>query len=94
MHNNTPPLELGRLVATPAALEALASTNTHPLTLLRRHAFGDWGLVCAEDQEANRLALALGERVLSAYELPNGQRVWLITERDRSATTILLPENY
>jgi hypothetical protein len=84
----------GGLAATPAALDALVATNTHPLTLLRRHATGDWGDLCAEDQEANRLALALGGRVLSAYTLPSGERVWVITEADRSATTILCPEDH
>jgi hypothetical protein len=86
--------DLGRLAVTPAALDALASTGTHPLTLLRRHATGDWGDLCPEDQEANRLALALGGRVLSAYTLADDIRIWVITEADRSATTLLLPEDY
>lgn len=87
-------LSLGRLAATPAALDALTATNTHPLTLLRRHATGDWGELCPEDQEANRLAVALGGRVLSAYTLADRVRIWIITEADRSATTLLLPEDY
>ena len=88
------PLTLGQLAATPAALNALATTGTRPLALLRRHATGDWGDLCAEDIEANRLALALGERVLSAYILASGEKVWVITEADRSLTTILCPEDY
>jgi hypothetical protein len=94
MHTTSRPLTLGRLAATPAALDALVATDTHPLTLLRRHSIGDWGDLCAEDIEANRLALALGGRVLSAYTLTDGVRIWVITEADRSATTLLLPEDY
>ena len=95
MHiNRTPTLPLGRVLATPGALEALAITDVHPLLLLRRHVTGDWGDLCAEDIEANRLGIVLGERVLSSYELPGGTRVWIITEADRSATTLLLPEDY
>ena len=93
MHN-TQRLALGQIAATPAALDALVATNTHPLTLLRRHATGDWGDLCSEDMEANRLALALGRRVLSVYTLAEGILVWVITEADRSATTLLLPEDY
>jgi hypothetical protein len=91
---NTQTLPLGRVVATPAAIEALTTTNTHPLTLLHRHASGDWGDLCAEDRVANRLALALGQRILSAYTLPNGEKLWVITEASREVTTILKPEDY
>ena len=94
MNTHTETLPLGRLVATPAAINALTTTDTHPLTLLRRHVTGDWGDLTPEDVEANRMALATGARVLSAYTLPDGTRVWVITEADRSATTILLPEDY
>jgi hypothetical protein len=90
----TPRFALGRLCATPPALDALADTNTHPLTLLKRHVTYDFGDLEAEDIEANRLAVAIGARVLSAYELPDGSRVWIITEADRSLTTILRPEDY
>lgn len=89
-----PVLTLGRLVATPGALEALAAAGTSPATLLARHQAGDWGELDAEDLAANTWALAHGERLLSAYPLATGQRVWLITEADRSATTVLLPEDY
>jgi hypothetical protein len=91
---NTQTLPLGRVVATPAAIEALTITNTHPLTLLRRHATGDWGNLCAEDIEANRLAVAIGARIMSAYTLPDDTKLWVITEGDRSVTTILKPEDY
>jgi hypothetical protein len=63
-----------------------------PLTLLVRHQAGDWGTVCQEDAQANEDALVHGERLLSSYPLSNGTKVWIITEADRSATTILLPE--
>ena len=91
---DTQTLPLGRVVATPAAIEALTTTNTHPLTLLRRHATGDWGDLCAEDIAANRLALAIGARILSAYTLSDETKVWVITEADRSVTTLLLPSDY
>ena len=85
---------LGRLCAPPGALDALTHTNVHPLELLRRHAWGDWGDLCPEDIEADRLALAVGARVLSAYTLTDGTGVYVITEADRSLTTILRKEDY
>jgi len=86
---------LGHIVATPAALEALSNTSTNALKLLRRHARGDWGDLCAEDIEANLLGLATGGRVMSSYPLPGtDQCIWIITEADRSVTTILLPSDY
>ena len=73
----------------------LSRTPTpHPLTLLRRHVSGDWGDLCREDIEANRLALAVDARILSADTLSDETKVWVITEADRSATTILLPSDY
>jgi hypothetical protein len=85
---------LGRILATPGALGAMKEAHVHPATLLLRHAHGDWGDLHRDDIHANELALRRGMRVLSAYVLGNGERVWLITEADRSATTILLPEEY
>ena len=85
---------LGRIVATPAALEALAKSGDSAHDLFRRHATGDWGDVCAEDKRANDDALASGERLLSAYHLRDGTKVWVITEWDRSVTTLLLPSDY
>jgi hypothetical protein len=61
---------------------------------LRRHFAGDWGDVCAEDRRANELALAFGQRLLSSYRDRNGIHFWIVTEADRSATTILLPDEY
>jgi hypothetical protein len=82
---------LGRMVATPGALEALDPAQL--LAIIRRHAAGDWGDLDAEDCAANAAALRHGTRLLSAYALL-GARVWVITEADRSATTVLLPEEY
>ena len=103
---------LGRLFATPGALELLADIRDTgrpysarnaaqpgdpiPLVLpyVRRHALGDWGNVDAEDWSANEEALKAGARLLSAYDLGEGRRLWIITEADRSSTTVLLPEEY
>jgi hypothetical protein len=87
------PLPLGRVVATPGALKLLTETGGRPFDLLARHATGDWGELCAFDRRQNEIALREGLRVLSSYEVPAG-RVWVITEADRSITTILLPEEY
>jgi hypothetical protein len=85
---------LGRLVATPGALTAFVAVGATPLPYLTRHSAGDWGDVSQDDQRANDRGLALGERLFSAYALPDGTRVWIITEWDRSLTTVLLPEEY
>lgn len=89
------PLRLGRVVATSGAKGALDATDSNPLAYLVRHAAGDWGTVCAEDAELNNSALINAERVLSAYTLRDGETtIWIITEHDRSVTTILLPSEY
>jgi hypothetical protein len=87
-----PKFPLGRVVATPDALEQL--TQTDILTALRRHASGDWGDCCEEDRQENELSLEKGFRILSVYYSERGKKFWIITEADRSATTVLLPENY
>jgi len=89
-----PLFHLGRIVSTPGALRALEEAKVNPLTLLLRHNRGDWGDLDASDIEANRRAIAHNLRVLSAYQLPTGARVWVITEADRSSTTLLLPTEY
>jgi hypothetical protein len=87
----TAPLPLGRVVATPGALRLLEVAGGHPFDLLTRHATGDWGVLCSFDRRQNEIALREGYRVLSSY--PVGREcVWVITEADRSVTTILLPE--
>jgi hypothetical protein len=85
---------LGRLVATPGALAALEENGQGCAAYLERHLRGDWGDLCDEDRQANDEALQQGLRLLSAYRLPEGAKIWIITECDRSATTVLLPEEY
>lgn len=87
-------LELGRVVATPGALEALERAGEGAIGFLARHQRGDWGSVCPEDAEANREAVEHGFRVLSVYETTLGDTIWVITEADRSSTCILLPSEY
>jgi hypothetical protein len=89
----TAPLPLGRVVATPGAWKLLTEARAHLFDLLARHATGDWGELCAFDRRQNEIALREGLRVLSSYDVLAG-RVWIITEADRSITTILLPEEY
>jgi hypothetical protein len=85
---------LGRTVATPGALEALDRTGTSPSSLLDRHVTGDWGDVGPEDWNANERDLIDGERLLSVYHLEDGTKLYVITEWDRSVTTILQCEEY
>jgi hypothetical protein len=85
---------LGRIVATPGALEAINDSGETPAKFLGRHATCDWGDVSEDDWQANDEALEQGDRLLSAYHTANGVKLWIITEADRSATTILLPEEY
>ncbi len=89
----TGPLPLGRVVATPGALEAILGEGGDPLAYVARHAAGDWGELCGFDRRENEIALREGYRVFSSYEAPAG-RVWVITEADRFVTTVLLPEEY
>jgi len=84
--------ELGRVVITRGAL---ATLKEHDVTCaVVRHASSDWGNVCQADWEANDLALAEGTRLLSVYEDQGGTKFWVITEADRSVTTVLLPSEY
>lgn len=85
---------LGRLVGTPGAMRAFARTGENPIHYVVRHRTLDPGLLNTEDQLANRNAVQHGGRILSAYLLADGTRIWIITEADRSATTVLLPEEY
>jgi len=84
----------GQIVATPGALRALAEAGQDPMELIARHQSSDWGEVPEEDKQENEYSLEHGFRLLSAYTLQTGVRLWLITEADRSATTILEPEDY
>lgn len=85
---------LGQIVATPGALAAFEASGEEPLAFLLRHAQGDWGIVDEHDRQENELSLQHGWRLLSAYVLSNGTRIWIITEADRSSTCILLPSEY
>jgi hypothetical protein len=85
---------LGRVVATPGALRALEKAEQAPQEFLARHVSGDWGDIPAEDRQENELALTRALRIVSAYTTSTGERLWIITEADRSATTFLLPEEY
>jgi hypothetical protein len=87
-------LDVGRMVATPGSLKALTEAEQTPLEFLSRHMNGDWGEVCPEDWAENDRSVHEGYRILSAYTLKTGVRIWIITEADRSATTILLPDEY
>jgi hypothetical protein len=87
-----PRFTLGRVVITANAEGTLPPEDV--LSALRRHARGDWGELDAHDTAANNQALQDGSRLLSAYTASNGTKFWIITEADRSVTTILLPEDY
>ena len=85
---------LGRIVATPGSLAVFARTGEEPVRFLARHVVGDWGALDEEDRAEKELSVQGGFRILSAYHLRNGTKIWIITEADRSSTTILLPEEY
>jgi hypothetical protein len=85
---------LGQLAATPGALDALAEANTSAQPYLERHQSGDWGDLCPDDRKVNAEALRKGYRLLSSYILPTQEKIWIITEADRSVTTVLLPTEY
>ena len=94
-----PRFELGRVVATPNALNILESSGQTPHELLHRHVCGDWGDLSEGDRDINEEALSDGSRILSAYITTVGQKLWIITEAvndrgQRASTTILLPEEY
>ena len=89
----TAPLPLGKVVATPGALKLLSEMGEDLFGYIARHATGDWGELCAFDRRQNEIALRDGYRVFSSYDV-SAERVWVITEADRSVTTILLPEEY
>ena len=85
---------LGQTVATPAALATLEEAGQSPAEFLTRHVNCDWGDVDSQDRQANEDALIHGERLLSSYRAKNGEKLWIITEHDRSVTTILKPDEY
>ena len=93
MKEALPIFELGRVVASAAVAHFVDEFSLDVTPLLRRHHAGDWGEVGKDDWESNEAGLEHGGRLLSAYDL-SGHRVWVITEADRSATTILFPDDY
>src|SRR5579863_364776 len=94
-YTNGPRFPMGRPVITPGAQATLDAAGIEGVLLLARHIRGDWGDLSVEDATANELALLTGKRLLSSYDLPDGQgKVWIVTEPDRSMTTILRPDEY
>lgn len=85
-------ISLGRTVITANAMATLDPDSVQEA--LRRHATGDWGDLSPEDRQENDLSAREGFRILSAYTDTQGTNFWIITEADRSATTVLLPEDY
>ena len=85
---------LGEIVATPCALDALRRAAQPPLLFVLCHLRGDWGEVCADDWALNDGAVEDGGRIFSVYRTALGERIWIITEADRSVTTLLLPDEY
>lgn len=84
----------GQIVATPGALRLMEQHHISPISLLTRHVQGDWGSVEPEDAASNSEAISQGNRILSSYFVHGDHRVWIITEWDRSVTTLLLPCEY
>jgi hypothetical protein len=90
-----PLFKLGQITATPGAIDLLERTGIHPFDLLLRHLRGDWGVVCEADASANTHAVTAGTRIISCYELgEQRERLLIITESDRSATTCSTPSEY
>jgi hypothetical protein len=86
---------LGQIVATPGALSALGGEGINSDAMLQRHVTGNWGELSEDDRRENELSIKEGFRILSAYRLPRtGVKLWIITEADRSVTTLLLPDEY
>lgn len=98
MQGTTNNFSLGQIVYTPAAEAALGDEFPSVMrNLLSRHTNCDWGDLCEEDKEANNHAVNREERILSSYNVERGGtnvKVWVITEWDRSVTTVLLPSDY
>jgi hypothetical protein len=89
-----PLFDLGQLVATPGALAALEKSGQSPMDFLMRHVSGDWGEIPEEDRQENQISLEKGFRLMSSYKTQAQDVVWVITEANRSHTTLLLPSEY
>jgi len=85
-------IELGALLITPRAQETIDPADV--FEAIQRHSMGDWGELCDEDRQENEVSIQNGFRVLSAYSDRQGAKFWIITEADRSSTTVLLPDDY
>ena len=85
---------LGRLCATPGAIRTLTRAAADPVEYIARHLAGDWGDLDADDSAINDRASQLGERIISVYRLANDEKIWVVTEADRSATTMRLPAEH
>ena len=91
-NESAPKFYTGRLLATPGVLKTIPSFEV--ISALRRHILGDWGIVDQEDWLRNDEALVNGARLFSAYRSAKNVKFWIITESDRSSTTVLLPSEY
>ena len=85
-------VELGQVKRTPSVLETIPEAVI--LKALARHQRGDWGCLCPEDRASNNRAVRSGDRLLSEYRTPDGTKFWVVTEADRSLTTVMLPTDY
>lgn len=90
---SAPMFPMGQIVATPAVADYFAAHGVSPLEYLGRHVRGDWGDVPPEDAAANQASIERGTRILSSYKVAS-ETVWVITEADRSSTTLLFPSEY
>ena len=89
-----PLFPLGQVVATPGVLEVLEKSKQTSELFLRRHLSGDWGDCNDADKAENELSVREGFRIVSVYHTRDGEKIWVITEADRSSTCILLPDEY
>jgi hypothetical protein len=94
LKSSRPRFNMGQIVATPGALRELERSGESPAKFLSRHIAGDWGEVDAGDWQLNDRAVTEETRILSAYRTSRGEKLWIITEADRSSTCLLLPEEY
>ncbi len=85
---------LGQIFLTIEAREALEESNQMPNEFLAKHQAGNWGLICEDDKRENELSIKEGYRILSSYKTLKGEKIWIITEADRSSSCLLLPEEY
>lgn len=85
---------IGALVLTAGIDHLMRERGLDPLPYLRRHACGDWGDLCEDDRRTNDAALENGDRLFSSYQVTPDLKLWIITEWDRSVTTLLLPDEY